>query len=137
MKRKHSRLRGGGFPAPQPRRLDSTDVASVLDERRSSNRAGFYFMGAAAFFVLLAIGCFVLKYRIGIELALLAGWFCVAFALAWWVTANAHRIPIFARWTDRMRHLPERFRPSSLLAAILWFFIFHGGGIMLIRQFAL
>ena len=124
------------FPAPQPSPSGDSDVVSVLDERQQSNRTGFQFLGAAASFVILAVGCFALGYRGATDVSLVAGWFCGAFALAWWIAAAAHRLPFFARWTNRTRHLPVQFQPSWLLAAILWFFIFLGGGIWLSRQVA-
>jgi hypothetical protein len=91
----------------------------------------------SAFSAALAAMFFAAGYRIGVDIALVVGWFCGAMGLAWWITAAAHRIPLFARWTVRTLALPARFRPSSVLAAVLWFFIFHGGLILAIRTFGL
>lgn len=121
-------------PADDPA---ATAVDAVRDERQDSNRAGFWYAAGAALFVLLGSAAFALGYRLATDITLLAGWFCGSMALAWWITAAAHRMPFFARWVDRMRHVPARFRVSSVLAAVVWFFIFHGGGILLIRHFNL
>jgi hypothetical protein len=111
------------------------DAEAIEDERRASRRTSLHFLGACAFSVALAAIFFVAGYRIGLDVALVVGWFCGAFGLAWWIAAAAHRIPFFARWTVRTLALYSGFRPSSLLAATLWLFIFHGGLILAIRTF--
>jgi hypothetical protein len=137
VKGNRSRRRQRQFPVQPPDDPAATAVEAVRDERQDSNRVGFKYAAAAAFFVLLGSAAFALGYRLAADITLLAGWFCGSMALAWWITAAAHRLPFFARGVNRLRHLPARFRVSSVLAAVLWFFIFHGGGIVLIRYFDL
>lgn len=137
IKRNRNSRRRRQFPVQPSGDTGAKAVESVRDERQDSNRVGFWYAVGAALFVLLGCTAFALGYRLATDLTLLAGWFCGSMALTWWLTAAAHRIPLFARGVDRMRHLPTRFRVSSVLAAVLWFFIFHGGGILLIRHFNL
>lgn len=137
MRGNRSRRRQRRFPVQPADDPATSIVESVRDERQDSNRVGFWYAAAAAAFVMLGGVAWALGYRLASDFALVAGWFCGSMALAWWITAAAHRIPLFARGVDRTRHLPGKFRLSSGLAAVLWFFIFHGGGILLVRHFNL
>lgn len=137
MKRNRSGRRRRAVPAPSIDRSAAKDADAVEAERRDSKRTGLQFLAIAAFLALLAMVFFAAGYRLGMDIALVAAWFCSAFGLAWWITAAAHRIPFFARWTVRTLALPQRFRPSSVLAHALWFFIFVGGLILAVRALGL
>jgi hypothetical protein len=53
-----------------------------------------------------------------------AAWFFGAFAIAGLLTVAMFRFRWFSRLDISMRHLPERYRPSSAFNAFFWLFVF-------------